>query len=303
VLNEQRIETRRPLEVVSWTNEEGCRFVPAMLGSGTVAGTHELSFALGRCDAEGRSVGAELDRIGYRGQRPARPFPVHAAFEAHIEQGPILERDRVTIGVVTGIQGLHWLDVVLTGVPCHAGPTPMEMRRDPWRAAAPIIAGAMALAEARAPWGRCTVGDLQCKPGARNTVPETLRISIDIRHPDGAALEQMYGELRTLVAHAAAHAQVEVRIEPVWHMPPTNFTPRLVDIVEATARRLGYTNQRIVSGAGHDSLNIAAFAPTTMIFVPCAGGLSHNEAELADREDLAAGANVLLQAMLAVANE
>ena len=303
VLNEHRIETRHPIEVVSWTNEEGCRFVPAMLGSGTVAGTHELGFALERRDAEGRSVGEELDRIGYRGQRPARPFPVHAAFEAHIEQGPILERDGVTIGVVTGIQGLHWLDVVLTGVPCHAGPTPMEMRRDPWRAAAQIITGAMALAEARTPWGRCTVGDVQCKPGARNTVPETLRIAIDIRHPDGAVLEQMYGELRSLVAREAARAKVESRIEPVWHMPPTSFAPRLVDLVEVTARRLGYTHERITSGAGHDSLNIARFAPTTMIFVPCAGGLSHNEAELADPKDLAAGANVLLHAVLAVANE
>ena len=303
ILNEHEIQTRRPIEVISWTNEEGCRFVPAMLGSGTVAGTHELEFALGRRDAEGRSVGEELDRIGYRGQRPARPFPVHAAFEVHIEQGPILERDGMTIGVVTGIQGLHWLDAVLTGVPCHAGPTPMEMRRDPWRAATRIIAGAMALAEARTPWGRCTVGDVQCKPGARNTVPETLRVAIDIRHPDGAVLEQMYAEVRALVAGAAALAKVEARVEPVWHMPPTSFAPRLVELVEATARRLGYKNERITSGAGHDSLNIARFAPTTMIFVPCAGGLSHNEAELADPKDLAAGANVLLHAVLAAANE
>jgi len=303
VLNEHGIEPRRPIEVVSWTNEEGCRFVPAMLGSGTVAGAHELAFALERRDSEGRSVGEELERIGYRGQRPARAFPVHAAFEAHIEQGPILERDAMTIGVVTGIQGLHCLDVVLTGASCHAGPTPMDMRRDPWRAASPIIAGAMALAEARAPWGRCTVGDAKCTPGARNTVPETVRIAIDIRHPDPAVLEQMYGELRTLVAREAAWAKVEARIEPVWHMPPTSFTPRLVDLVEATARRLGYANQRITSGAGHDSLNIASFAPTTMIFVPCAGGLSHNEAESADPHELAAGANVLLHAVLAVANE
>ena len=238
VLNERQIATRRPIELVSWTNEEGCRFVPAMLGSGTVAGTHDLDFALGRRDAEGRSVGEELDRIGYRGQRPARPFPVHAAFEVHIEQGPILERDGVTIGVVTGIQGLHWLDVVLTGVPCHAGPTPMDMRRDPWRAATRIIADAMALAEARAPWGRCTVGNVQCRPGARNTVPEQLQIAIDIRHPDGAVLEQMYAELRALVDREATRAKVAARIEPVWHMPPTSFAPRLVQLVEATARRL-----------------------------------------------------------------
>jgi beta-ureidopropionase / N-carbamoyl-L-amino-acid hydrolase len=303
VLNERQIQTRRPIEIVSWTNEEGCRFVPAMLGSGTVAGTHDLGFALGRRDAEGRSVGEELDRIGYRGQRPARPFPVHASFEVHIEQGPILERDGVTIGVVTGIQGLHWLDVVLTGVSCHAGPTPMEMRRDPWRAAARIIADAMALAEARGPGGRCTVGNVQCQPGARNTVPEKLQIAVDIRHPDGAVLQQMYAGLGALVAREAARANVEARIEPVWHMPPTSFAPRLVELVEATARRLGYKNERITSGAGHDSLNIARFAPTTMIFVPCAGGLSHNEAELADPQDLAAGANVLLHVVLAAANE
>jgi N-carbamoyl-L-amino-acid hydrolase len=179
----------------------------------------------------------------------------------------------------------------------------MEMRRDPWRAATRIIAGAMALAEARTPWGRCTVGDVQCKPGARNTVPETVRVAIDIRHPEGAVLEQMYAELRALVAMEAGRAKVEARIEPVWHMPPTSFAPRLVELVEATARRLGYKSERITSGAGHDSLNIARFAPTTMIFVPCAGGLSHNEAELADPQDLAAGANVLLHTVLAAASE
>ena len=303
VLNDHGIRTRRPIEVVSWTNEEGCRFVPAMLGSGTVAGAHSLDYALARCDAAGRSVGEELKRIGYRGTREAQPFPVHASFEAHIEQGPILERDRVTIGVVTGIQGLHWVDVVLTGVPCHAGPTPMEMRRDPWRAATRIIERAMALAEARTPLGRCTVGDVQCKPGARNTVPETLRIAVDIRHPESEVLEQMLGELRAAAAEEAARANVSASVEPVWHMPPTPFAPQLIDLVEQSARALGYSNQRITSGAGHDSLNIARFAPTTMIFVPCAGGLSHNEAELADPADLAAGANVLLHAVLAAAND
>src|SRR5206468_2826965 len=149
----------------------------------------------------------------------------HAAFEAHIEQGPILERDAVTIGVVTGIQGLHWLDVLLTGVPCHAGPTPMDMRRDPWRAATAIIAGAIALAEARAPWGRCTVGDVSCQPGARNTVPETVRIAVDIRHPQGVVLDQMRAQLHSLVAQEAAQARVEGRIELVCYMPPTSFTP------------------------------------------------------------------------------
>ena len=208
VLDEHKVRTRRPIEVVSWTNEEGCRFVPAMLGSGTVAGTHELGFALERRDAAGRSVGEELDRIGYRGSRPAQVFPVHASFEAHIEQGPVLERDGATIGVVTGIQGLHWLDVVLTGASCHAGPTPMDMRQDPWRAATRIIAGALALADARPPWARCTVGDVRCLPGARNTVPETVRIAIDIRHPQHEVLEQMRADLTALVAGEAARARV-----------------------------------------------------------------------------------------------
>jgi N-carbamoyl-L-amino-acid hydrolase len=302
-LNAHGVATRRPIEVVSWTNEEGCRFVPAMLGSGTVAGAHELDWALGRQDADGRSVGAELERIGYRGARLARPFSIHAAFEAHIEQGPILEREGATIGVVTGIQGLHWLDVVVTGVSCHAGPTPMDMRHDPWRAATRIIAGAIALAEARAPWGRCTIGDVRCTPGARNTVPESVRIAIDIRHPQREVLEQMRAELEVLADAEATAARVQSRLEPVWHMPPTAFTPRLVELVEAKARALGYRYQRITSGAGHDSLNLARFAPTTMIFVPCAGGLSHNEAERASRADLEAGANVLLHAMLAAACE
>ena len=179
----------------------------------------------------------------------------------------------------------------------------MEMRQDPWRAAARIIAGALALADARAPAARCTVGDVHCLPGARNTVPETVRIAIDIRHPQHEALEQMRAELAALAQAEAASARVQARIEPVWHMPPTGFAPRLIELVEATAGRLGYRHQRITSGAGHDSLNIARFAPTTMIFVPCAGGLSHNEAESASPQDLEAGANVLLHAVLEAANE
>ena len=303
VLNDQGIRTRRPIEVVAWTNEEGCRFVPAMLGSGTFAGEHELDFALSRADATGLTVGEELSRIGYRGEHPARPFPIHAAFEGHIEQGPILEQEHTTIGVVTGIQGLYWLDVVLSGVSCHAGPTPMEQRRDPWRAATCIIERAFALAESRGPWGRCTIGNVQCQPGARNTVPETVTIAVDIRHPDKTVLDGMLAELRTIADEEASHARVDVRMEQVWHMPPTAFAPALVDLVENTAQALGLSHRRIVSGAGHDSLYLARVAPSTMIFVPCADGLSHNEAEDAEPGHLAAGADVLLRAMLASANQ
>jgi N-carbamoyl-L-amino-acid hydrolase len=302
-LAEQRIATRRPIEVASWTNEEGCRFAPAMLGSGVVAGTYSLNYAYERQDKSGRTFLGELERIGYRGAVPARRRAFHAMFEAHIEQGPILEESATIIGVVTGIQGAYWLDVTLEGVACHAGPTPMEMRRDPWRAACPIIDGAFALAAEHAPWGRATIGDVKAVPGSRNTVPEKLVVSVDLRHPDTEVLDGMVASFRSLVESVAAHHDIGSGIEQVWHMPPTAFDRRLVDLVESAAAELGLSHQRMVSGAGHDSLHTAQFAPTAMIFVPCAGGLSHNEAEEANPADLVAGANVLLHAVLAAAND
>jgi N-carbamoyl-L-amino-acid hydrolase len=223
-------------------------------------------------------------------------------FEAHIEQGPILEKSATTIGVVTGIQGAYWLDVTLEGVACHAGPTPMEMRRDPWRAACPIIEGAFSLAAENAPWGRATIGDCKALPGSRNTVPERLVISVDLRHPDKDVLDGMIASYRALVESTGARHDIRSTIEQVWHMPPTAFDPRLLDLIETAASGLGLSRLRMVSGAGHDSLHTAQFAPTAMIFVPCAGGLSHNEAEDASPADLVAGANVLLQAVLAAAN-
>jgi N-carbamoyl-L-amino-acid hydrolase len=302
-LTDHQIVTRRPVEVASWTNEEGCRFAPAMLGSGVVSGTYDLSYAYERKDKAGRTFLEELERIGYRGSAPARPRSFHAMFEAHIEQGPILEKAGTTIGVVTGIQGAYWLDVTLEGVACHAGPTPMEMRRDPWRAACPIIEGAFALAAANAPWGRATIGDCKAIPGSRNTVPERLVISVDLRHPDKLVLDDMIASFRERVKTTSARYDIQQTVEQVWHMPPTAFDARLVDLIEAAAGGLGLSHRRMVSGAGHDSLHTAQYAPTAMIFVPCAGGLSHNEAEEATPGDLAAGANVLLQAVLAAAND
>jgi N-carbamoyl-L-amino-acid hydrolase len=302
-LSDHQIVTRRPVEVASWTNEEGCRFAPAMLGSGVVSGTYDLSYAYERKDKAGRTFLEELERIGYRGSAPARPRPFHAMFEAHNEQGPILEQAGTTIGVVTGIQGAYWLDVTLEGVACHAGPTPMEMRRDPWRAACPIIEGAFALAAANAPWGRATIGDVKAIPGSRNTVPEQLVISVDLRHPDKLVLDDMIASFRERVKATAARHNIQQTVEQVWHMPPTAFDARLVDLIEAAAGGLGLSHRRMVSGAGHDSLHTAQYAPTAMIFVPCAGGLSHNEAEEATPDDLIAGANVLLQAVLAAAND
>ncbi len=302
-LNDFGLSTRRAIEVASWTNEEGCRFAPAMLGSGVVAGAYDLGFAYAVTDRLGLTLGNELQRIGYRGTAPARPRSFHAMFEAHIEQGPILEQSATQIGVVTGIQGAYWLDVTLKGSACHAGPTPMEMRRDPWRAACPIIDAAFALASANAPWGRATIGDIKVTPGSRNTVPESLVISIDLRHPNHESLDNMCCGLRDIVSEMAERHNIESRIDQVWHMPPTSFDFRLVELIDQSAANLQYSRRRMVSGAGHDSLHTAQFAPTAMIFVPCAGGVSHNEAELATAADLAAGANVLFQAAIIAANE
>jgi N-carbamoyl-L-amino-acid hydrolase len=300
-LQQHAIVTRRPIEVAVWTNEEGCRFAPAMLGSGVVAGAYDLEFAYSRLDKEGIALGDELRRIGYLGNRPASPRRYAAMFEAHIEQGPLLEHSGDTIGIVTGIQGAYWFDVTLTGVSAHAGPTPMEMRRDPWRAATRIIDGVLALADARGPWARATIGDVSASPGSRNTVPGQLTFTIDVRHPDAAVLDDMVACFRQLVEASAQAAMVDAEIKTVWHMPPTSFDTGLIGHIEDATRALGYRASRIVSGAGHDSLHTAQFAPTAMIFVPCAGGLSHNEAEEAAASDLEAGANVLLHAMLAAA--
>jgi len=301
-LQQQGITTRRPIEIGVWTNEEGCRFAPAMLGSGVVSGVYTKEFAYARTDKEGRRFGEELERIGYKGMLPARARPYAAMFEAHIEQGPVLEHAGCTIGVVTGIQGAYWFDVTLEGVSCHAGPTPMELRRDPWRAAVAIIDGLYALAREFAPWARFTIGDMAVAPGARNTVPQRLVFPVDLRHPDAASLALMVERFEDLVGRSAADHGIQAAIAQVWHMPATRFDADLIDLVQRSAAALGYSHQHIVSGAGHDSLHTAQFAPTTMIFVPCTAGLSHNEAEDAKAADLAAGANVLLHAVLEAAN-
>jgi len=301
-LNDHDVETDRPIEIACWTNEEGARFAPAMLGSGVVSGVYDLEFAYSRVDKSGLSFGDELARIGYRGQAPAAPRAFAAMFEAHIEQGPVLEHEGDTIGVVTGIQGAYWFDVTLDGQSCHAGPTPMDMRRDPWRAASAIIAEGFAIAGRNGPDGRFTIGDMKAEPGSRNTVPHRLTFPIDIRHPDMARLEAMIADFRGFAETCCAGHGIDLGMDRVWRMPATTFDPRLIELIADSAASLGFRHRRIVSGAGHDSLHTAQFAPTAMIFVPCAGGLSHNEAESATPADLAAGASVLLQAMLKAAD-
>ena len=300
-LEENGVETRRAVEVVSWTNEEGARFPPALMGSGVWSGAFDLQEIYRTTDKNGAAVSDELERIGFKGSTPAQPAPVEAAFEVHIEQGPILEQEGLQIGVVTGVQGLRWYDLIIEGEACHAGPTPMERRRDPFTALAPIIEECYGLADRFAPWSRVTFGDIQAVPGSRNTVPEKLLVHLDIRHADAGILDEMDTLLRQAVARECDKRGLTGTVEERWHMPVTRFDPACIDAVWKATRRLGYGAMEMASGAGHDSVYVAGVAPTSMIFVPCENGISHNEAESAKREDLEAGANVLLHAVLEMA--
>ena len=301
VLDENGIGTNHPIEVVVWTNEEGVRFAPAMMGSGVWSGSLDLNEMYGARDKTGISLESELKRHGCKGRTPARARPVKAAFEVHIEQGPILEAQGRQIGIVTGAQGVRWYDLAIRGEACHAGPTPMEARRDPVAALLPLLRHCYDLAARHAPWARATIGDIRTKPGARNTVAEKALAKIDLRHPETGVLDRMEEELRANVERECGSRKLQGSLEEVWRMPVTDFAPECIRAVRQAAKRLNYGHMNMVSGAGHDTVNLASVAPAGMIFVPCEGGISHNEEENARPEDLEAGANVLLQAVLSMA--
>jgi len=300
-LHEYNIETEHPIEVVVWTNEEGSRFIPSCLGSGVWSGNFTVQESYKITDNEGLSVGDELECIGYKGTMIAKPRPIKAAFEAHIEQGPILEKEDKQIGVVTGIQGLRLFELTLHGKPCHAGPTPMEDRIDPIQAMLPILQCAYDLALKNGPWGRATIGQISTLPGSSNTVPETVKVLIDLRHPQTDVIETMASEVTNKVSDICKEMAIDYDLEEKWRMEVTEFSCTCINAVESAVKQLGYSSMKIVSGAGHDSLYIAEKVPTSMIFVPCEEGISHNEAENAKNEDLAAGANVLLHSILKIA--
>jgi N-carbamoyl-L-amino-acid hydrolase len=295
-LQDSGIETESPIELINWTNEEGARFAPAMLASGVFAGVFPPEFAYSRTDREGVSYGDALDAIGYRGTAAAHRLAAH--FELHIEQGPILEAEGKTIGIVTGVQGMRWYEVTVTGADSHAGTTPMPMRRDALLGAARMIAAVNRIGLAHAPLAVTTVGLLENRPNSRNVVPGEVFFSVDLRHPQDQVVVAMEAEMRAAFAEIGAADRLDVVIEPTWDSPAVHFDPACVESVRRAAAAIGADSREIVSGAGHDSAYIARVAPTAMIFVPCAGGLSHNEAESATREDVAAGAQVLLRAVL-----
>ena len=296
-LNDAGIRTRAPLEVAAWTNEEGSRFTPTMMGSGVFIGAHPLEQVLTHKDLDGVSVQDALQRIGYAGT--AAPHRVGAYFEAHIEQGPVLEATRTTIGVVQGALGQRWFDVMVTGQDSHAGPTPMETRRDALLAASRLVVEVNRIATTFPDYARGTVGQMQVKPNSRNVVPGEVRMSTEFRSASDATLSSMVEEYRRVARTIEAACRVSVDIREVVYFPPSHFAPELVGSVRDAARALGLPHRDIVSGAGHDAVYIARVAPTAMIFIPCEGGISHNEIESATQEDLAAGCNVLLHAVLA----
>ena len=297
-LHDAGYETAAPIEVANWTNEEGSRFAPAMLASGVFAGVFAQAWAEAREDRDGARFGDALDRIGARGTVPCGGRALSAHFELHIEQGPVLEAEGRVIGVVTGVQAMRWYEVEITGRESHAGTTPMPLRRDALAAAADVVRAVEALGRAHAPDAVATVGLLECRPNSRNVVPGSAFVTVDLRHPSDAVLAAMETGLEAILDKLRAERQVGVALSQVWDSPAVRFDPACVDAVRRAAEAAGQTAREIVSGAGHDSAYIARVAPTAMIFIPCRDGLSHNEAEHAERDHVAAGAEVLLRAVL-----
>ncbi|WAH51604.1 Zn-dependent hydrolase [Pseudescherichia vulneris] len=296
-LNDLEIITEAPIEVVFWTNEEGSRFVPVMMGSGVFAGVFPLEEIYAVQDAEGKTVGDELARIGYIGSQTPGDHPVGAYFEAHIEQGPILEAEEKVIGVVRGVLGIRWYDCVVTGQESHAGPTPMDLRQDALQVATRIMQEVVAIA-GRSEEGRGTVGMVQVYPNSRNVVPGEVTFSVDMRNLSDAAVDEMDRQLRDFIAQVQQESGMAIALKEVSHYPAAPFHPACQAAIAEAAERLGYPAREIVSGAGHDAVYMSYLAPTGMIFIPCRDGISHNEIEYASPEHVTAGANVLLQVML-----
>ncbi|WP_068830854.1 Zn-dependent hydrolase [Pseudomonas sp. BMS12] len=297
-LNDLDVQTEAPLEVVVWTNEEGSRFAPCMMGSGVFAEKFSLAETLAIRDADGTTVGEALQAIGYAGSREPSGHAVGAYYEAHIEQGPILEDQAKTIGVVLGALGQKWFDLHLCGVEAHAGPTPMHLRKDALVGAAEIVSALNRIAHSHQPHACGTVGCLNLRPGSRNVIPGEVWMTLDMRHLDPAQLDDMVGEIRQVIEASCARHGLSYELTPTADFPPLYFNGECVEAVRQSAAEVGLSHMDIVSGAGHDAIFLAELAPAGMIFVPCEGGISHNEIENADPEHLGAGCEVLLRAML-----
>lgn len=298
-LHDAGFETNAPLEIVNWTNEEGARFAPAMLSSGVFAGAFTKDFAYSREDRDGKAFLAELERIGYKGSEPVGQRKIGAMFELHIEQGPILEAEGKMIGIVTGVQGMRWYEVTVRGQSAHTGATPMHLRRNALLGAARMVEAIHGVGMAHAPDAVATVGLMEVQPNSRNVVPGEVFFCVDLRHPDDAVLDRMEQQFRSALPAVLEPLGLTFEEKRIWKNPAVKFAPELIECVRKGAAKSGYGMRDMVSGAGHDAAYIARVAPTTMIFVPCEGGVSHNEAESTTLEECGAGAQVLLEAVLA----
>lgn len=297
-LNDLGIETEHPIEVVNWTNEEGSRFGPPMMGSAVVAGVIPEAKAYATTDAEGMDVETALKGIGYQGDLPAAARPIHALFEIHIEQGPFLEREGKPIGVVTGVQAMRWYKARVLGESRHAGTTPPSSRKDALTAAARLTLEIDQIMQRRGEDGRCTIGIFQAHPGSPNVCPDRVEFTVDMRNPTTDELNAMDREFRAAAENLYVETGCGVEIEETWFSEPVVFDPECVDAVRRGAEANGHAWREIMSGAGHDAVHINKIAPAAMIFIPCKDGISHNEAEYASKEDIAAGADVLLRALI-----
>ena len=300
-LDDLAISTRHPIVIVNWTNEEGTRFAPPMLASGVFAGMHTLQWAYDREDAEGKKFGDELHRIGWLGNEKVGARKMHAFFELHIEQGPILEVESKDIGVVTHGQGLNWLQVTLTGRESHTGSTPMPMRRNAGLGMARITELVHEIAMSEQPDAVGAVGHCDVYPNSRNIIPGRTVFTADFRTPSFETQESMEARFREGAQRIARELEIKIEIGKVGHFDPVTFDEDCVKTVRRAAARLGYSHRDIISGAGHDACWINRVAPTAMIMCPCVDGLSHNEAEEIYPEWAEAGVNVLFHAVLETA--
>ncbi|MCG6910088.1 MAG: Zn-dependent hydrolase [Deltaproteobacteria bacterium] len=302
-LHENDVQTERPIVIVDWTNEEGSRFAPAMVSSGVWAGALDRDYAYGLTDINGFKFGEELERIGYKGPAPAKKHPLHAYYEYHIEQGPMLERQGKTIGAPKGILCLHWYDIYLTGEANQVGPTPMEGRHDALCAAAEMILKVNQLPDKMGGNMVATVGEIQNYPNSRNIIPDRIHFTVDIRSWDDEHAIKAWEDVKTDFNAIARRRGCPIKIEETWRVEHSPFDEKLVQRVLKTAENLGYSALHMVSGAGHDASYMNQIAPTAMIFVPSIGGRSHVEVEETTWEDCEAGGNVLLHCLLQSANE
>ena len=302
MLNENNYVTEAPIEIIVWTNEEGCRFPPAMTGSAVFAGLHNLKDALKIKDPEGKTLGDELKRIKYNGNSKINPKKIGAFIETHIEQGPILEMEKKNIGIVTGAQAQKWYEINILGMEAHAGPTPMNKRKDALVGASKIVLAVNKIGNHFQPGGCATCGVIEIKSPSRNVTPGEVFLTIDFRHPENKILNKMAQMLKKEIKSISKLLNLKIKTNQILELKSNKFDKNINNTIKSVIKKLGYSSREIVSGAGHDAVNINSIAPTSMIFIPCIDGISHNESEDVLKSDVSKGAEVLLHSMIKLAD-